>query len=253
MEESIGHPSREAANTSGSETIGAAGYNERFFNGHPELRDRFDAAFMADLTEYWRSTVRDEFDKPLTQEEEAAELDKALDREMSFFAKVYGAATYMAERFPGTVTLLFDIDNTLREPGENLARPAFKLAVNLLGERLGPRLEVGLLTTIPLGGLEMERGGPVYLDGVRQSLNTDFFFCSGEYELEGGPTDALAGWNNKGQIVDDLARKHPEHSFVLIDDLKAKHMTQPTSPRAIHVAVTAEIHNDLWRQAAMTA
>lgn len=228
-------------------------FAEKFFTGFPELLQIFDNDFQLELAEYWRSAVRDEFDEPLAEEEEQAELHKALQREMGFFVKVYGAGMYMAEHFPGTVTLLFDLDNTLREPGENQARPAFKAAVNLLSEHLGSRMEVGLLTTIRLERLDMERGDFAYLECAGANLNPAFFITSGEYELGYDSGEALSGWDKKGRIVEDLAHKYPERTFVLVDDLKMSQLPTPMNPRVMCVAVTSEIHNDLWRQAAMAA
>lgn len=235
------------------ETVQVVGFIERFYADFPELTAVFDDRFKENLTEYWRSTVRDEFDEPLSPEEEAVALDKALHREMAFFAKVYSAGMAMSSHFPGKVTMLFDIDNTLREPGADMVRPAFTLAINLLDQELGERLEVGLLTTIPLVALDTKLGGPGYLESVRSKLNTEYFICSGEYELGGADASPLDGWANKTKIVKDLAAKHTDRAFVLVDDLKSTDEGLHDNPRVLGVAVTTEIHNDLWRQAAMAS
>ena len=249
----MGASSPEEIDVPSPENQGFSTYTERFFEVHPELLDVFDEAFIEELTTYWQNSVRDEFDEPLTPEEEADEIQKALMREMGFLAKVYGSGAYMAEHFPGTVTMLFDVDNTLREPGKDMARPAFRKAVELLDQRFGERLEVGLLTTIRLGELDLKRGGPVYLDQVRHKTNPDYFICSGEYAIDQPEDSALSGWDNKGLIVEDLAHRDLERTFVLVDDLKMSQRPSPANPRVMCVAVTNEIHNDLWRQAALAA
>lgn len=249
----MGASSPEVNGTPSPEAQGISTYTERFFETHPDMLGIFDEEFVEELGAYWRNSVRDEFDEPITPEEEVDEIHKALIREMGFFAKVYGSGTHMAEHFPGTVTLLFDVDNTLREPGKDMARPAFRKAVELLDRQIGSRLEVGLLTTIRLDNLDVRRGGPAYLEAVKSKVNQEFFICSGEYEIEAAEDGAISGWDNKGLIVEDLAHKYPERTFVLVDDLKMSQLPTPMNPRVMCVAVTSEIHNDLWREAAMAA
>ena len=204
---------------------------------------------------------------------------EAIDKEKRFFTKIYDAAMTMAERSDGTVTLLFDVDETIVDgPFNNpVVRPAFPAVIKELGETLGDRLEVGLLTTRRQDMLEMELEDPQFLGDVMTHVNPDFVMSSRQFEKDypvfedlihnnddemkialtedivdpevieatrNGIVPAHKWYHTKLAMVQELVNRFPDRSFVLIDDLISAGVIRDDHDRAAGVHVYDEMQND---------
>lgn len=129
----------------------------------------------------------------LTGSNDSGAYERALERERSFFSKIFVAVTEMAERTQGPVTLLCDLDETLVRTNigltaeEEIVRPAFDLVVRELGTTLSGGLEVGILTSRKFGDLDGDalKGlltAPIENTEAADVLNPDFVISSGYSE-----------------------------------------------------------------------
>ncbi len=182
--------------------------------------------------------------------------DQMLEREKSFFRKVYKATIEMAERQPGPVTTLFDIDYTLIHSDPETVRPSFELAIRELDNVLGERFTIGILSTRPKdkigrNGKNTLYGSIVDLEAGRK-IDSDFLISSGDLErsdenlrglVRGSDTRSkveavkdildpeIAGAVRQGEIdvydffdaklpiLQKLGFEYPYRSFVMVDDL----------------------------------
>ena len=213
--------------------------------------------------------------------------DELLAREQSFFIKVFTAALVMAERQPGPVALLFDVDLTLVHHGgpQGVARPAFALAVRELDNMLGDRLEIGLLSSRPKGdgqspGLASEAHSPTFTAGAGHKLNPELIISSGDLErsdktvsalVHGTDTEAQieaaadvldpelidavrrgemtlhALYDSKLLVLQELITKYPDRAFVFFDDLPVAGAIVRDSPHIRGVRVHEEILDGILR------
>ncbi len=132
--------------------------------------------------------------------------EDVLDREKSFFTKIFVAATDMADSQEGPVTLMFDLDLNLIKNGT--VRPSFGLLVKELGNILEDRLEIGILTSrgadVDNDTLKSLLVAPIAnVPGVAERINPDFVLSSRNLDRKEGPeseTDLLEGDDNEAKI-----------------------------------------------------
>jgi hypothetical protein len=207
--------------------------------------------------------------------------EKLCEREWRFYDKVYSAAQYMAAQNPGQpVTLMFDVDNTICEGygDQRVIRPAFPLVVAALAEELGPRLRVGLLTT--LHNRDNTLADLCFADVKKELWKPENIISTSTYVAErpvlnqriNGQTEA-AQVEGLADIVDPrivvLTRLHPEQvrywrdpdgkleilqqllattdgSYVFIDNMPSAGIIRKDHPRLRGVHVGAEMQNKDW-------
>lgn len=206
---------------------------EGFYRQNPEFLRLFDDDFVEQLQKYRDATAYEDIVSP-SPDVQRKELEDAFKREMSFFAKVYAASMAMAEAGHEKVTLLFDVDNTLIQPGINIPRPTFPLVIDMLGRRLGDRLEVGLLTTIKPEHLSADAG---YFKDIKRFVNADMLISAPLVE--------------KNAEVRRVAQEYPDRGFVYVDDVKSANEVRSGNARGLWVG--PEVHDDMVRHARIAA
>lgn len=237
---------------------------------------------------FWQDVAESGF-QLIPQKQLETERKAALEREKAFYTKVSDAAMLMAGRQSGKVTLLFDVDMTLRDPDAGTIRPAFPLVINDLTQTLGDRLEVGLVTEIMRSYLEKELGAHL-LAGVTGRVNPAYLISSGSEERDAQPNlkalrepedtndnkallasvagiirpdlkesieqgeDVPTGWfDMKLPILQHLVDKDSDRGFVIVDDLPYVNSIDSQSDRIHGVCVATEMQNLIRLKAAATA
>ncbi len=223
---------------------------------------------MPGVEEFARDLIADPENAYITKD---PTLEEVIYREKQFALNVAYAGLLMSERHSGIVTLLADVDQTFTENSGITIRPAFPFALNILYKELGNRLEVGLLTTNRQEGINDNL--PIYFKGVDARVNSDFVISSREME-EADPRlqqavdndnyaivrdivepqvieDTQAGelsdiwFGTKLIILQELARQHPERSFVFVDDLIWADVIQDMHRQVRGLWVGQYMQNDL--------
>ena len=207
--------------------------------------------------------------------------DDAIEKEHSFFAKVFdGVADVMASA-PGEVICLFDIDNTITElsaddsaPLHKLLRPAFKPVVSKLAVAYPEILRFGLLTLLSQESIRTESLSPTFLTPARAYMDEKHFYSSDiatkndplrniktEPHVIASFLDTLEGiigsellaatrsgqadfdfwYDPKLQVLTDLSLQKPETTFILVDDLLTASYIDPNNDRIKGICVHDEI------------
>lgn len=212
----------------------------------------------------------------LSGEPKPAIHSEMLERERAFFTKVFMAATEMAERQTGPVTLLFDVDYTVVQNDSRTVRPAFALVIRELSNILGDRLELGILSTRTREGSgELELDDPIGRTPIAgDKLNPDFLFSSLDLErsdpsvrslvygnntiaqieaakdvldpevieaIKSGELSTESFYDSKLLVLQGLVSGRPDRAFVLVDDLPVADVLKSKSPNIGGVRVNAEI------------
>jgi hypothetical protein len=239
--------------------------SQKFYEDNPDLRLLFDDKFRDKLKVYWQIIGTEEAEGyskntvPPSDEVLNAEVDRALAREMSFFAKVYNGVMTVSNRGYEKVAVLFDTDKTIRDAGfladgqgAQLARPAFPLVINVLSEKLGSRFEFGLLTTIPAHGLNPE-DSLKWLSDVEEKVNPQLIISSTNYFNPRTTKEDPVEQDDKSAIIIDLAsrRQNSNTAILLVDDIpsEVRRLNEAGSLQVGGVWVGPEVHDDMWRNA----
>lgn len=243
---------------------------------HEPLRPDITAELQDSFLPYWHELSKQNYGTNTLPGND--DFREAFQKELRFFEKVYDAATTMGERHHGTVTVLFDVDETLIE-GE-LVRPSFSILARHLHETLGDRVEIGLLTTKPQAHVDEEAISPTYMADLSGLTNPDFFISSRHWEKSyphlqtvayGDDLDAklaaagdlidpaitaetVAGrmspntwYHTKLAILADLADSCPDRSFIFVDDLASADVIRDDHAQVAGVYVFEEMQNDRQR------
>lgn len=145
----------------------------------PEIENKM----LTDFDLLWEQIGKEE-----TQYYDSEEIDakrvKMLEREKTFVSKVTEVTLELSKEHEGTITLLFDVDETIAknllfsDPPMTVVRPAFEAVIKNLDKLLPGRIEVGLLTSRGQSHLDEERTTPSYLTGVQKYVNPIFLVSS---------------------------------------------------------------------------
>ncbi|HEY4161261.1 MAG TPA: hypothetical protein VGM08_04320 [Candidatus Saccharimonadales bacterium] len=123
------------------DVLAEGGYIDQMYPPYPKPVGELNEAAEA---KYRRNAERRERDKQKDRQ-------GMLEREEAWFDKIYTAGTKVAEGNEDPVELFFDVDNTITDfsvDDNRVMRPAFRRVIDALHEKLGDRLQIGILTTM---------------------------------------------------------------------------------------------------------
>lgn len=223
---------------------------------------------VPETEEYFRLITKNEEDSPYFYE--LPTLEEVKKREDQFALKiVYGAAIMASRRPDSIVTMLFDIDQTIRE-SVGLVRPGLAYALNILHGMLGDRIEAGVLSNLPQAGIDQNL--PTLFEGVLIRVNPRFAISSHARESEDprmrkqlkdndfSTVEAIVDPNiiqatRQGKLKDlwfdskliiqqEQSFRYPDRSFVYVDDRVHAGVISNRHPRVMGLWVAEEAQND---------
>ncbi len=148
--------------------------------------------FEEEFEYYWERLARGM--ESLVTAEKLADLKvAALQKEISFYEKVYNGVTEAALASSAPITCLFDIDGTIGEINDDnaadihtLLRPALSPLIYKLAANYPERLRFGILSLRPQSSLDEELEQPTFLSPIRPFLAPEIVKSS-EYETRTDP------------------------------------------------------------------
>lgn len=240
----------------------------------------YSAEFGVEFNNFW-GHIADGMEYLKSADELALLRDEAIEKEHSFYAKVFNGVVNVMDSAPGEVICLFDIDNTITElsaddsaPLHKLLRPAFKPVVSKLAVAYPEILRFGLLTLLSQESIRTESLSPTFLTPARPYMDEKHFYSSDiatkndplrniktEPRVIASFLDTLEGiidpdllaatrlgqadfdfwYDPKLKVLADLSLQKPETIFILVDDLKTAGYIDPNNDRIKGICVHDEI------------